>query len=93
VSSRQQESNNNTINNTITTHGDESKPSISNKQQKVEDANPVFFDSVRKNIAKLTLTELQRALQVRGVTSSGQKLELQQRLFESLMTDAGLAPS
>jgi tetratricopeptide (TPR) repeat protein len=74
---------------TNTTRTDNSK--LSSSKPKVEDVDPVFFDSIRQNIAKLTITEIQRALQIRGVKSSGHKIELQQRLFESLMTDAGLA--
>ncbi|CAB9498311.1 expressed unknown protein [Seminavis robusta] len=68
----------------------EAKKSTNSK--KVVDADPLFSDSVRKSIAKMTLPEIQRALQVRGASSIGYKTELQDRLFESLMNDSGLAP-
>jgi len=56
------------------------------------DADPLFLNSLRTNISKMKLAELTNALKMRGVKSHGSKKELQNRLFRSLMSDAGLAP-
>ena len=80
---------------TTTTQNDISQSTFSSNQPSkmmMKDADLVFFDSIRTSIAKLSLPDIQRALQVRGVKSSGHKVDLQQRLYESLMSDAGLAP-
>lgn len=60
--------------------------------QRLVDADPVASDSIRKSIAKMNIQELQSALLVRGIKSSGSKKQLQERLFLSLMNDVGLAP-
>lgn len=57
----------------------------------IKKVDPLVSDSIRKSIAKMKLPELQNALLSRGVKSSGSKPELQERLFQSLMSDAGLA--
>jgi hypothetical protein len=56
------------------------------------DADPVLVDSIKESLSKLRLTELQDALRLRGVRAVGSKLDLRDRLFQSLMDDAGLLP-
>lgn len=56
------------------------------------DADPVLVDSIKESLSKLRLMELQDALRLRGVRAVGSKLDLRDRLFQSLMDDAGLLP-
>lgn len=57
-----------------------------------KEPDPLVLQTVRNGVAKLKLIELRDALRVRGLKGKGSKEELQERLFESLMDDAGLAP-
>lgn len=57
-----------------------------------KDADPVVTQTVRDGVSKLKLWELKEALTVRGLRGIGSKEELQERLFKSLMDDAGLSP-
>jgi len=53
------------------------------------EADPLFADSLRKSLAKMRYVDLQDAMRVRGIKAQGSKGELQNRLFRSLMGDAG----
>eukprot|EP00977_Amphora_coffeiformis_P005494 scaffold1168_cov167-Amphora_coffeaeformis.AAC.27 len=57
-----------------------------------KEPDPLVLRTVRDGVAKLKITELRDALKVRGLKGTGSKEELGERLFESLMEDAGLAP-
>ena len=52
-------------------------------------ADPVVEESIRKGVAKMKLTELKDALRLRNLNTIGSKQALQERLFYSLMDDAG----
>jgi len=54
------------------------------------DANPIVVDAIREGIDHLSILELREALSMRGLKIVGSKDMLQTRLFDSLMTDAGL---
>lgn len=57
-----------------------------------QEPDPLVAKSVREGVSELRIPELKDALRVRGIKTTGSKETLQQRLFESLMDDAGLAP-
>jgi tetratricopeptide (TPR) repeat protein len=54
-------------------------------------ADPILIDSIKSSLQKIRRADLQEALKRRGIPSYGSKEEMQQLLFESLITDAGLA--
>lgn len=60
-------------------------PSIASKAY----ADPVIERSIRDGVGKLRRPQLIEALRLRGLTSVGSKVALQERLFYSLMDDAG----
>ena len=47
----------------------------------------VLRESIRSSLAKARLVDMQKALRTRGLRVAGSKLELQNRLFESLIDD------
>jgi len=57
-----------------------------------KEPDPWVLQTVRDGVAELKMTELRDALRVRGLKGTGSKEELGERLFESLMEDAGLTP-
>ena len=54
------------------------------------DEDPILVASIRSSLEKLRIVDLQQALKLRGLRWTGSKEELQERLFLSLMEDAGL---
>ena len=52
-------------------------------------ADPVIEESIKKGVGKMRLAELKEALRLRGLKIVGSKEALQERLFYSLMDDAG----
>lgn len=54
------------------------------------DADPILAESIRSSLESLRYIDLQKALKLRGIKSTGPKEDLQERLFLSLMKDAGL---
>lgn len=54
-------------------------------------ADPLIEKSIREGVSKMKLKELKDALRLRGKTTTGSKENLQERLFYSLMDDAGFA--
>lgn len=75
---------------------DDSEPpdvnELSRWKDKAVEADPLVSDSIWKSICKMRLFELQNALRVRGKKIIGAKDELKERLYRSLMEDAGLSP-
>lgn len=49
--------------------------------------DPIIYESIRSSLETARLVDLQKALRTRGLRVVGSKLELQQRLFDSLMDD------
>jgi SAP domain len=56
----------------------------------IVDADPVLVESIKDSLSKLRHVDLQEALRLRGLRANGPKEELQARLLNSLMDDAGL---
>ena len=54
-------------------------------------ADPLIEKSIRNGVSKMRLRELKDALRLRGKPTTGSKEQLQERLFYSLMDDAGFA--
>ena len=54
-------------------------------------ADPLIEKSIKEGVTKMKLRELKDALRLRGKIATGSKEELQERLFCSLMDDAGFA--
>lgn len=54
-------------------------------------ADPLIEKSIREGVSKMKLRELKDALRLRGKPTTGSKKQLQERLFYSLMDDAGFA--
>jgi hypothetical protein len=54
------------------------------------DLDPIITETIRSSLEKLRLAELQQALKVRGLHTSGSKDDLQARLFLSLVDDTRL---
>ena len=52
-------------------------------------ADPVIEASIREGVDRLKLHEIQSALRLRGLKVFGSKENLQEKLFNSLMEDAG----
>jgi hypothetical protein len=52
-------------------------------------ADPYIEESIREGVGKMRLGELKNALRLRGLNVAGSKNTLQERLFYSLMDDAG----
>jgi tetratricopeptide (TPR) repeat protein len=50
--------------------------------------DPIFAESLRSSLANLRIADLQSVLRQRGLRTTGSKLELQKRVFESLIGDA-----
>ena len=53
-------------------------------------ADPLLVQSIRDDIAKLKLAQLQDAMKARGLPRTGTKDELAERLFHILLEDVGL---
>ena len=61
-----------------------------NKQQPQEDgARSVVKIAIESSLAKVRLVELQESLRKRGLKTTGPKAELQKRLLDALLKDAG----
>lgn len=54
-------------------------------------ADPLIESSIKEGVSKMKLRELKGALRLRGMKTTGSKDQLQERLFYSLMDDAGFA--
>ena len=54
-------------------------------------ADPLMENSIRDGVSKMKRSEMQAALKLRGKTTTGTKDELRERLFYSLMEDAGFS--
>ena len=54
-------------------------------------ADPLMENSIRDGVSKMKRSEMQDALKLRGKTTTGSKDELRERLFYSLMEDAGFS--
>jgi SAP domain len=54
-------------------------------------ADPLIEKSIKEGVVKMKFRELKDALRLRGKSTTGSKEELQDRLFCSLMDDAGFA--
>jgi len=54
-------------------------------------ADPLIEKSIKEGVTKLKYRELKDALRLRGKITTGSKEDLQERLFFSLMDDAGFA--
>lgn len=54
-------------------------------------ADPLIERSIKEGVSKMKLRELKEALRLREKTTTGSKEQLQERLFYSLMDDAGFA--
>ena len=52
-------------------------------------ADPIIEDSILTGVRQMTLSQLRKALSLRGLKIVGSKQSLQERLFYSLMDDAG----
>lgn len=52
--------------------------------------DPIIIESIHDSISTLRYTDLKDALKARGLMHSGSKEELRMRLFNSLVSDAGL---
>jgi hypothetical protein len=52
-------------------------------------ANPVIEASILEGVGRMRMTEIREALRLRGLRIVGPKESLQERLFYSLMDDAG----
>ena len=52
-------------------------------------ADPLVEESIRKGVGKMKHAELKDALRLRSLNTIGSKQALQERLFYSLMDDAG----
>jgi tetratricopeptide (TPR) repeat protein len=57
-----------------------------------KNADPHVVESIRSSLEKMRLVDLQNALRIRGLRAVGSKAELQERLFDSLMSDVSLMP-
>lgn len=69
------------------TNGGSSKPSA--EVNGFSTADPVIEASIKEGVEKLKLHEIQAALRLRGLKIFGSKEFLQEKLFNSLMEDAG----
>lgn len=54
-------------------------------------ADPLIENSIKEGVSKMKLRELKDSLRLRGKITTGSKEQLQERLFYSLMDDAGFA--
>jgi hypothetical protein len=52
-------------------------------------ADPVIEESIKEGVGNMRMHELKEALRLRGLKIVGSKESLQERLFYSLMDDAG----
>jgi tetratricopeptide (TPR) repeat protein len=64
-------------------------PSEFQKKSTISFADPLIEASIQEGIGKLKMADLQDALSLRGLKTTGSKEGLQERLFYSLMDDAG----
>lgn len=69
----------------------EFSPSPSEFQKNITQsfANPLIEASIQEGVGKLKMADLQDALSLRGLKTTGAKEEIQERLFYSLMDDTG----
>jgi tetratricopeptide (TPR) repeat protein len=72
---------------------DPSDESVQTKATEKEpvDADPILIESIKSSLTELRLVDLRDALRIRGIKAQGSKSDLQKRLYQSLMEDAGLA--
>ena len=54
-------------------------------------SDPLIEKSIKDGVSKMKLRELKGSLRLRGKITTGSKEQLQERLFHSLMDDAGFA--
>lgn len=54
-------------------------------------SDPLIENSIKEGVSKMKSRELKDALRLRGKITTGSKEQLQERLFHSLMDDAGFA--
>ena len=54
-------------------------------------SDPLIEKSIKEGVSKMKLRELKDSLRLRGKITTGSKEQLQERLFHSLMDDAGFA--
>jgi tetratricopeptide (TPR) repeat protein len=58
----------------------------SNQHVSTDRIDSIFAESLRSSLANLRIADLQSVLRRRGLRTTGSKLELQRRVFESLLT-------
>jgi tetratricopeptide (TPR) repeat protein len=69
--------------------GRSSSASVRNSMTSIR-TDPIFIESIRKSISRMSFVELQDALKARGLKFHDSKRALGEKLFRSLLEDSGL---